>query len=292
MSVFITGGAGFVGSWLADHLREMGEVVHAPTRAECDVQDAAAVRRGISDAQPAVVFHLAAQSLPGRSWSDPAGTVRANVTGTIHILEAIRAESLPCVSVIAGSSSEYAASDKPLCETDPLDPSSPYAISKFAADQTARLYGERYGLRVIRVRPFFLIGPRKVGDVSSDLARRVVAVERGVERELTVGNTEAVRDFLDVRDGVRALRVIAERGTPGEVYNIASGRGVSIAGLIEVFQRQARREFVVRRDPALVRPLDEPVKIGDSAKLRKLGWEPRHSLEESVGMLLEYWRCR
>lgn len=173
-----------------------------------------------------------------------------------------------------------------------MQPASPYAVSKLATDQVARLYGERYQLAVMRVLPFFLLGPGKTGDVSSDLARGIVAIEQGRAQNLSVGNLAAVRDFLDCRDGVAAFAAVAERGAAGVAYNISSGVGCSIRALLDLFKAAARVAVVERVDVARLRPLDEPVKVGNPARLKDLGWAPAVPLEDSVKDILEYWRCR
>lgn len=145
------------------------------------------------------------------SWEDPAGTFRANVDGTLNLLEAVRAAKLSSTIVVAGSSSIYRprTDGKPFREEDPAGPSSPYAVSKLTEEDLAKVYGAKHSMRILAVRPFFLIGPRKRGDVCSDFARGIVAVERGEADALATGNTNVVRDFLDVRDGVRALTTVA-----------------------------------------------------------------------------------
>ena len=171
-----------------------------------------------------------------------------------------------------------------------MQPLSPYAVSKLAADYCARLYTLRYGLNILRVRPFFLIGPSKVGDVCSDLARRVVAVERGEATDVPVGQLEIVRDFLDVRDGVAAMELIAAKGEAGQDYNICAGHGYRIGDILDHYKKLAKIPVLERVDPSLMRPIDEPVKVGDPAKLKALGWMARYPLEESLSTILEYWR--
>lgn len=292
MTCLVTGAGGFIGSWLVEHLRDEGATVAAFGHAELDVLDPAAIHRVLGDVRPVTIYHLAAQSLPGVSWANPAATFRVNVEGTLNLMDAVRVTCPGATVVVACSSSEYAWSERPIREEDPMDPRSPYAASKLAVDHLARLYCARYAMKIVVARPFFLIGPRKTGDVSSDLARRMVAIERGQQAELIVGRLDVVRDFLDIRDGVAALALLGERGRAGEAYNISSGRPTRIAELVEIFKRHLRvtaREYV---DPSLVRPLDEPVKVGDNSKLRTLGWAPRHTLAETVLAILEYWRCK
>jgi GDP-4-dehydro-6-deoxy-D-mannose reductase len=206
----------------------------------------------------------------------------------------VRLANINPVIVVACSSSEYALSrdGRPIKETDTMQPLSPYAVSKLAMDHCAHLYAVRYKLNVLRVRPFFLIGPGKVGDVCSDLARRVVAVERGEAADVPVGQLDIVRDFLDIRDGIEAMELIAAKGECSQDYNICAGHGYRIAEVLDGYRKLARKPILERVDPSLLRPIDEPVKVGDPGKLKALGWTARYSLEESLAAILEYWRCR
>lgn len=294
MTTVVTGARGFIGQHLTQYLRSQGDDVVALARADCDMLDAGNVRRMIANAKPERIFHLAAQSLPGRSWEAPADTFRVNVEGTLNLMEAVRSAGISPSIVVACSSSQYAVSTKgePIRESDPMEPSSPYGISKLAMDHLARLYAVRYKLNILRVRPFFLIGTGKVGDVCSDLAQRVAAVERNEAEDVPVGQLDIVRDFLDVRDGTAAIALIAAKGRAGEAYNVCSGRGYRIAEVVDGYKKIARRPLVQRPDPALLRPIDEPVKIGNPAKLKALGWTPRYGLEESLAEILSYWRGR
>lgn len=194
--------------------------------------------------------------------------------------------------VVAGSSSEHAptADQAPIREDHPLLPDSPYGASKVAASLLALLYHRAYRMRVIVVRPFFVIGPRKVGDVCSDFARQVVAVERGRQPSLQVGNVEAVRDFLDVGDAVRALWLLARKGEPGGIYNLCSGTGTKVRGVLEMFLAMASRPIPVEQDAGRFRLVDKPFVVGDNSRLRALGWAPQVALRQSVAAILDYWR--
>lgn len=294
MVSLVTGAGGFIGSCLALHLTKHGHRVARYSRSGMqsgDILDGPQVTRSVAGSRPDWIFHLAAQSLPRVSWEDPARTFDVNVNGTINLLDAVRSGKLDPVIVVVCSSSEYESSDRPISEDGAMGPTSPYAISKLAEDHIARTYGLKYALKIIRVRPFFITGPGKVGDVCSDLARRIVALERTRAKPvIDVGNVNVVRDFVDVRDAVDALALIAERGVAGEVYNICSGQGRSIADVIAAYRRIAGLAFETRVSPALVRPIDEMIKVGDASKLRSLGWVPRMALDETFHDILEYWR--
>ena len=302
----ITGVGGFLGSQLAEYRLQQGQrvagTVHRDTLNSgieggleliaCDILERRQVEDAIAKARPQVIYHLAAQSLPLLSWKDPEGTFRANVLGTLNVLEAVREANLNAKVVVASSSAVYGvvAGDTPIREETPLRPVSPYGVSKAAADILAQIYWRTYGVNVIRVRPFLVVGPGKSGDVCSDFARGIVAVEREEQRCLTAGNLEAVRDFLDVRDAVRALSLIAERGEPGSVYNLCSGAGRRVQDVLDALVSLADCHIPVERDPSRLRPADEPVLVGDNSRLRALGWAPGIPLEETLASLLDYWR--
>jgi len=305
MRVVVTGAAGFFGSHLVEALTRRGDAVEAWVHSvrgpdwhpsvgvvQVDIVDREAVSAALEQAAPDVIIHLAAQSLPGLSWEDPTGTYRANVIGTISLLEALRSLRVQPRVLLAGSSAEYADPPDgcPIREDSPTNPNSPYGASKVAADQLAQLYFRRYELDLVRFRPFFIVGPRKTGDVCSDFARRIVAIEGGQEAVLRVGRLDVVRDILDIRDGIAALLCLIGTGAAGEAYNICSGSGVRLSAIVDAYKRLATVPFTVAQDHALERPLDQKIRIGDSTKLRALGWTPKHDLEVSLGAILNYWR--
>jgi len=304
----ITGCGGFIGTHLAERLLREGWSVCGTVRRrpsslylmdgrltviECDILDASRVEQAIREAEPHVVFHLAAQSSPSTSWQQPETTFRVNVFGTLYLLQAMLAACPNATLVAVTSSAVYGASDggtAPIKEHSRLRPSSPYGVSKAAADMLAELFGRTHGLRVIRARPFFVSGPGKLGDVCSDFCRGVVEIENRRRTSLAVGNLEAVRDFLDVRDAVEALLLLAEKGRPGEAYNVCSGTGTSVSGLLRAVVAAAGVRAEVCRDPELYRPLDDPVTVGDPSLLTTLGWQPRVTIAEMVRDTLEFWR--
>lgn len=307
LKYLVTGASGFIGWHLVSLLRENRCDATAWVKSDkdpwfgqvkttsVDVRDAKAVSEAYAFADPDVVFHLAAQSLPMRSWSDPIETLRINVEGTVNLLNAVRAVAGRHRRVLlAGSSAQYppSADGQALAEDSPAGPGSPYAISKIAADWFGDLYGRAHDLDIVRFRPFAWIGTHKQGDVASDVARRVVAIERGASPALTIGRTDMIRDIIDVRDGVAALFLLSERAEKGGVYNICRGEGTTVAALIEEFRRQSLVSFEIVFDAALVRPVDELIKIGKSDRMLSLGWRPKYSLAQSVAEILAYWRAQ
>jgi GDP-4-dehydro-6-deoxy-D-mannose reductase len=302
----ITGAGGFLGSHLAEALAADGIEVHGTVRTppsrgttnagaavahhECDIRDAAQVSAVISAVHPTTICHLAAQSSPTESWIDATETFNTNAGGLVRVLDAVRSTVPDSLVLAVGSSAEYGPSSGPIAEDHPQVPGTPYGVSKVAQDLIAALYHAHYGMRTVRLRPFFVVGPRKMGDVTSDLAKRVVAVEDGTTDTVTVGNLDAIRDLLDVRDAVAAFRMIAAQAAAGSVYNVCSGVGHPVRAVLDGMIALSSVPIAVRDDPALLRPGDESIRVGDSGRLRALGWSPLVGFERMVGDVLDYWR--
>jgi GDP-4-dehydro-6-deoxy-D-mannose reductase len=306
----ITGCEGFIGSHLADLLLarslsvygmvygDTANIEHLKDRVvilEGDLRERARVEAIVDEVRPNVVFHLAAQSFVTVSWEQPEETLKTNVLGTFYLLEAIRRAGLDATILVVGSSSVYgpcAHDEMPLREDHDFRPTSMYAVSKVAEDMLGHFYWRVYGMRVIRVRPFNMTGPRKTDDACSDFAKGIVEIEIGRRQVLEVGNLETVRDFTDGRDAVRALWLLAEKGIPGEVYNLCSGRGYRMREVLEKLMALAGTEVSYRIVPEKMRPYDDPIYIGDNSKLRALGWEPQIPFEQTLADMLDYWRKR
>lgn len=287
MRALVTGGHGFVGRWLCEHLAAEGDSVVAPTTDEMDVVDPAAVSRVVRDARPAAVYHLAGLAHVGQSWSDPAGYFEVNALGTLHVLEACRAVD-PAPRVLVVSSAEVygslAPAQMPVAEDAPLLPVSPYAVSKAAAELLAVQAHLGHGVEVVRARPFNHVGPGQAPTfVVAALAARIVEAARTGERALRVGNLSPRRDLTDVRDVVRAYRLLVRHGRAGAAYNVCTGRDIAVEDLVHRMLALAGAELRVEVDPDLVRPVDVPVLRGDPSSLRKeTGWEPHIPLEETL----------
>ena len=315
--ILITGITGFAGSHLADYVlerhagvevwgtyrwrsrRENIEHLEGKIRLiEADLGDPTSLRRALEQSRPDAIFHLAAQSFVPTSWSSPAETFHVNATGQIHLFEAIRALGLDPVVQLACSSEEYGLvlpTETPIKESNPLRPLSPYAVSKVAQDFLGYQYFRSYGLRAIRTRGFNHEGPRR-GEVfvMSNFAKQIAAIEAGLQAPvIRVGNLDSVRDFTDVRDMVRAYWLAAEKGEPGEVYNIASGSGITIRAMLDRLIAKATVPVKVEIDPARLRPSDVEVLLGDASKFRaRTGWAPRIPLEQTLVDSIDYWRGR
>jgi GDP-4-dehydro-6-deoxy-D-mannose reductase len=316
MRVLITGVTGFVGSHLADYLVARGDVevfgthrwrsrmdniehlVERITLVECDLRDAGGVRRMLRVVHPEWVFHLAAQSYVPTSWSSPGETITGNLTCQLNLFEAIRDLGLPARVHIAGSSEEYGLVHKhevPIREENPLRPLSPYAVSKVGQDYLAYQYWKSHRLHAVRTRGFNHTGPRR-GEVfvTSNFARQIATIEKGRrEPVVRVGNLEAMRDFTDVRDMVRGYWLALERGEPGEVYNICSGRGYTVRNVLDILLSLTPAQVEVREDPDRLRPSDVEILLGDCTRFqRTTGWQPTIPFEVTLKDLLDYWRDR
>jgi GDP-4-dehydro-6-deoxy-D-mannose reductase len=298
MKVLVTGANGFVGRHLCAHLRASGDTVVGTDRTTGgpDLNDADGLTSLFAAEAPEVVIHLAAQADVGGSWTSPVDTMRTNVEGTMHVLAAARAAG--CRRVVAVTSADIYGivreDELPLDESAPLRPVSPYAASKAAADMVCIQAGLGYGQDVVRVRAFNHLGPGQSDKfVAPALASRVAAAESRGDGAIAVGSLEPRRDFTDVRDVVRAYRLLALHGEAGEAYNVCTGTDVSIGDILDHLLVMARVPLRAVVDPDLVRPVDLPVLRGDASKLRATtGWQPEIALERTLADVLDDWRAR
>ena len=297
-TALVTGGSGFVGRHLIAHLREQGDDVVAVDRASdgVDITDAAAIDAVISRVAPDVVYHLAGWADVGGSWKAPVDAFRANAEGTLNVLSSASAAGVK--RVLAVSSADVYGIVKPdelpLTEDSPLRPASPYAASKVAADYLGLQAWLGRKLPVLRVRAFNHLGPGQTDKfVAPALASRVARAERDGTHSLRVGDLSARRDFTDVRDVVRAYRLLVERGEPGEVYNVCSGVDLAVQDLADQLVAQAKVPLQLEVDPELLRPVELPVLRGSHDRLtRATGWEPEIPISQTLTDLLEDWRAR
>jgi GDP-4-dehydro-6-deoxy-D-mannose reductase len=286
----VTGGHGFVGRWLVDHLSANGAQVTA-TGEEVDVTDAAVVRDALADLAPDAVFHLAGQAHVGRSWESPSRTFEVNALGTVHVLDAARRLATPPRVLVVSSAEVYGPvqpDELPLREDSPLRPVSPYAASKVAAEVAAQQAARGYGLHVVVARPFNHIGPGQSPTfVVPAIAQRIVDAQRSGATKIEMGNPSPRRDLTDVRDVVRAYALLVEHGRPGEVYNVASGHDVRIGDLADLLVAAAGGGLEVVTDAVEARPVDVPVLRGDATKLHAAtGWTPEIPLEQTLADVL------
>jgi GDP-4-dehydro-6-deoxy-D-mannose reductase len=310
MRVLITGGSGFIGRFLAETAVQSGHQVVATCLAPSeldripsslsrvrweplDLRDRAQVDRLVDATNAEAVFHLAAQAYPAKAWQSPAETFEANVLGTVHLYEALRRRPPRNGIFLASSAAAYGTVEElPTTEETPLRPVNPYGVSKACQDMLSLQYSVNFGLRIVRGRLFITTGPGKTGDALNDFAQRVAQLERqGGPGKLRVGNLDVRRDISDVRDVVRAIWTVFERGDPHQPINIGAGKSVSIRTIAESLVRRARVPLTLESDASLLRPTDEPEIRADITRLRALGYAPTVPLERTIEDSLAHWRA-
>jgi GDP-4-dehydro-6-deoxy-D-mannose reductase len=302
----VTGATGFAGSHLVDQLIEEQPSVAAwshrggrePTLADhprvhwsaVDLLDRGAVSRALSALQPSTIYHCAGIAHVGESWSEPVRALSVNVLGTHHVLEGVRDAGMDCPVLVTGSALVYRPSTEPLREDDPIGPSDPYGVSKLAQEMLASGRGQA---PVFIVRSFNHAGPRQSPTyVTSSFARQIAEIEAGRrEPVLRVGNLESRRDITDVRDTVRAYRLVVQRGRPRRPYNVCSGEAYRVRDLLDALIGLSRASIDIQVDPSRLRPSDNPVIAGDRSRIgAEAGWTPAIPIERTLDDLLNYWR--
>ncbi|MBX3054321.1 MAG: GDP-mannose 4,6-dehydratase [Caldilineaceae bacterium] len=312
MRVLITGIAGFAGSALAPLLlakpdAEVHGVIHRHDwriRAisgqlhlhRGDLRNPSWVDELMQQVQPDYLLHLAAWSDVGGSWSQPWVAYELNIHCQLNLLEAVRRYTPACRVLVVGSNEVYGRvrpEELPVNEDTPFRPNSPYGVSKIAQDMMGYQYFCNYSLPIVRVRSFNHLGPGQSDDfVASAFARQIAEIEAG-QREpvLRVGNLESVRDFTDVRDVVAAYWLAIQRGEPGAVYNVGSGRGYSIQTVLDTLLAMSDAPIRIEQDPTRLRPSDVPVMICDNRRLVEVtGWQPNIELRHTLQDVLNGWR--
>lgn len=313
--ILITGVTGFVGGYLVEQchtrypqaevfgiyhnkpLRQGSAALRQVIPLQADVTQAEEVLQALAQSCPDVIFHLAAQASVAASWSDPIRTLQVNAIGTLHLLETVRLEHPTARIVLVGSGEVYGAAlphENPIREECPLRPVNPYAVAKATQDLYGYQYGVSYGIPIMRVRAFNHFGPRQADAfVVSGLARQIALIEAGkAEPVVLVGNLQAKRDFLPVRDVVEAYLAVAEHGQPGEVYNVGSGRARSIGEILDCLLTLTKKPISVREDAARMRPVDIPILEADISRIHAhTGWQPTVPFELALRETLDYWRA-
>ena len=300
----VIGAEGFVGPHLITELIANDYQVFGSSRIrqagylKMDITNYEEVRSVINELKPDVIFHLAGIAYVPSSWQDPELTFEVNTIGALHIFDAVRSIGINPVIQIACSSEEYGLvlpNEVPIKETNPLRPMSPYAVSKIAMDFLGYQYFKSYGLKIIRTRAFNHSGAGR-GEVymTSTFAKQIVEIELGLKKPIIeVGDLTSVRDITDVRDTVRAYRLLTEKGEPGEVYNIASGVGYTAEEILNKLLAMTtyKKKIEIKQDPKRMRPSDVKVLIGSAKKTKRVcGWLPKYKIESTLKSLLEYWR--
>jgi len=319
MNVLVTGAGGMVGSHMVELLYNQGhnvigiwhknkknvEQITLPIRfVQCDLRYGYGLDELIMDNLPEQIYHLAAQSYPTVSWVSPAETIDVNINSTVAVFEAIKkarkyvkADYDPIV-VVACSSAEYGETLNKLegdevyvKETAELQPLHPYGVSKVGQDLLSFQYYMNDHIRCIRARIFNSTGTRKVNDVTSDFTKRAIEAERSGVWELRVGNLDTKRAIMDQRDLVNGLMLLAEKGITGEVYNLSSEYVYQMKDIVTMIEKQIGHELKINVDPALIRPTDEKIIVGDVTKIKRdTGWKQQIPMEQTIADMLDYWR--
>jgi GDP-4-dehydro-6-deoxy-D-mannose reductase len=311
MRALITGVNGFVGGHLAEHLLANDwEVVGVGRQTElsladlrsrvsyrqADLEDRQAALDLLATVRPDAIFHLAGQAFVPQSFSDPQGTFATNIFAELNILLAMIEHKLDVPVLIAGSTEIYGhirPEDLPVDEDTPLNPVSPYAVSKIAQDMLALQYHLSHQLKTIRARPFNHIGPRQSNRfAASSFAYQIAQIEAGKQEPiLRVGNLSAQRDFTDVRDMAQAYRLAVLHATPGQAYNIGSGQAVSMQTILDTLLGHSSVAIEVQTDPARMRPADVPLVVCDASRFQAAtGWKPIYTLSQTLADVLDEWR--
>jgi GDP-4-dehydro-6-deoxy-D-mannose reductase len=314
MRALVTGISGFVGGHLTEHLVAEGDIVvglsasgrwptelaHLGQKARIERFDLvketeATLGELVRRKQPEVIYHLAAQSNPQASVEEPRATWTLNFWASFNLLEAVKLSGQKPRVILVSSGVCYGNPPPeliPVNEDCPVRPNNPYAASKAAVDVLGIQHHLTYGTDVISVRPFNHAGPRQSARyVLAGLTSQVAQAEAGRSARLEVGNVDIIRDFTDVRDVVRAYRMLAQSGRPGEIYNLGSGSGTRLDNAIEYLRSLSRVPIEIHVDPARVRPVDQPLLVADASKLRAaVGWAPRYTIQETLEDMLEFSR--
>lgn len=307
-TALIIGAAGFVGTYLAGHLHALQwsvcgtkmkhEALAIPFAQiyDLDILDKAQILALLETVQPAVIYHLAAQSSVAFSWKNPTLTVEVNVNGTLNLLDAVRESGQSPRILLIGSGEEYGPvrpEEIPVKETTMPRPGNLYAVTKNTQNQIGRLYARAYGMDIVSTRSFNHIGPKQSPTfVVADFCKQVAEIEAGKKPPvLYVGNLSAERDFTDVRDVVRAYALLATHGVSGETYNVGQGKALSIEALLAAILALSTCKISVETDPAKLRPVDVPIIEADISKLHAAtGWMPQISLADTLLCTLRDWR--
>ena len=315
MKVLITGIAGFVGSYLAElllkkggkvfgiclpdesleNIREIKKELHLTN---CDITDFDRLSSVMKRINPDEIYHLAAFSAVGKSFSQPLNVIETNILGTLYLLEILRNSRKKPRILMVGSSDMYGVvkpKDIPITEEKPLLPISPYGSSKAASDLLAYQFFKSYGVQTIRARAFNHTGPRQgMGFVVPDFASQIAKIEAGIlPPVMKVGNLSSKRDLSDVRDIVRGYQLLMKKGKLGEAYNICSGKAYSIKNVLKILISLSQKKIRVKTDEKRNRPAEIFVLAGDNSKIKRTtGWKPKISIETTLEDTLNFWRRR
>jgi len=307
MKSLIIGAAGFVGEYLINELLSFNDEVYATKLAnenikassnvkiyDLDILNENNIKEVLEEIKPDCIYHLAAQSSVALSWKKPKLTAEINIIGSINLLEAVRMYLPNTKVLLVGSSEEYGKIDysKRVDENIKSNPQNIYAITKMTVEQIGKIYANAYNLNIYMTRSFNHIGPNQSRQfVVADFCNQVVDIEKGIQEPvIRVGNLKSKRDFTDVRDIVKAYRIIMEKGQNGEVYNVGSGNSISIEEILNMILNNSKKEIKVEIDSARFRPIDVEKIEADITKINSLGWNRTYKLEDTIKDILNSLR--
>lgn len=306
-TILITGGTGFAGSHLVEYLiLKKEQNIHVTSYSEksefistlinkenihkINLTDKEETDKIIKAIQPDHIYHLASISSVGDSFKNIDSVLQNNITLQINILRAMQKYAPKARLLCITSGEQYAHSTEPLNENSPIAPSNPYGVSKATQDMLAGVYAN-LDLDIIRARPFNHIGERqKTSFAIPAFASQIAKIEKDKQKDLKVGNLNAIRDFTDVKDMVRAYYLLMQKGLSGQVYNIGSGHGIKVSDILESLIRQAKVKIIVTSDPDRMRPADNPYVVADNTKITSLGWYPKIPIDKTLERTLNYFR--
>lgn len=312
--VLITGITGMVGQHFAESFRKDGyevwgmarfsaagrsEAIQDPFVIRCDILERDALMKHVERLQPDIIIHMAAQAFNGASWEYEYTTHLTNYQGTLNVLYCAKAlsEKKNVKVLLACSSAEYGnimPQDCPLIEERPLKPHTPYGVSKAGVEMLGYQYFANYGLPVYLPRMFIHVGTgHPPATAIQNFARQLALIKSGkLPPELHVGNLESARDFIDVRDGVAAMRLLLEKGKPGEPVNICTGRAYKISEILDMLVEISGTDAKVITDKGLMRAADEPLLLGDNSKISALGFRQKYRMEDTLKDVFADWMGR
>jgi GDP-4-dehydro-6-deoxy-D-mannose reductase len=307
-TILVTGGTGFAGSHLIQELLSQGYTnIYSTTYSapdpktqflpvekylQVDLTNTQATKDLLLNVKPDWIFHLASFAYVGKSFEKARELFANNINLQLSLLDAVREVTPQAKVLTTGSAEEYGMTTmEKINEEAPLSPVNPYAVSKVTQDLLANSYFLSYKLQIIRARPFNHIGARQTGDFAIPaFAQQIVAIEKGNQNTLKVGNLDAIRDFSDVKDVVKAYILLMQKGTIGETYNIGSGIGRKMSDIVQTLVSLSTKKIEIETDQSRFRPLDVPRLIADNTKVRSLGWQPTSDITNALQSVLDEWR--
>jgi GDP-4-dehydro-6-deoxy-D-mannose reductase len=312
MKVLITGSTGMIGGHFVTACEKKNWEIAGLSRStshsrqspilnhqhhECDILDRGSLLVLLEKLKPDTIIHMAAQAFNGASWGSEDYTHQANFTGTLNLLNAARQKCPYAKILLACSSAEYGdvqPEDCPLKEERLLRPITPYGVSKTSCETLGYQYFANFGMQIYLPRLFIHVGTgHPPATAIQNFARQLALIKKGrIEPIMRVGRLDTARDFIDVRDGVEGMLRLLEKGQPGQPINICNQKAHTIQEVLDILLEESGVEVTVEEDPALLRPSDEPLLLGDNSLLQALGWKRQYTFPETLRAVYEDWLAR